>query len=425
MRLVLANPHTHNFGRSVSGALLRRKDFLKYDYFVEYLINDSTKEIAFFIDGTRSSFSGVGLSFIFSWRAFSWLELLVWMFLNKINPFRVKVYFSIEKLDAINDVLIDFSRSIVDIDDQSRLSLHRFDGMVAIHFTHYFKNIAKLSSYLKTVKNYIVLAESDLSKNQFFHKYFPEINTVYHLPFAFAERFVSSRPWGERRNKCLALGTIIRVKDAAFLDFFGGPESLHPMRKIIYENPDTHGDRIDSYIKGCEETSTVRQVNKGDSLVTRLTKHYLPFFLLEKFYPTPQIAYFRFDIVKKLNEYRMFLCSEESIGLPSVNAFEGMAAGTAYLGIDDDMYTGLGLVPGVHYISYRKDDYSDLLSKIQEYQGREGDLRRIAEIGHQYVRESFSRRRIASVLWSDLEKISSHFSRTRKVIQVCSFRKTK
>lgn len=423
MRLVLANPHTHNYGRSVSGTLLRRKDFSKYDYFVEHVINDSEKEVAFFIDGTRSSFSGIGLAAIFSWKVFAWLELLVWMLLNDINPFRIRVYFSVEALDARNDILIDFSRSIVDIDDQSKLALHQFKGIVVVHFTHYFKNVVKLSRYLKTIEYHIVVAESDLLKNPFFQKYFPEIQSVYHLPFAFAERFVSQQSWMKRLNRCLALGSITRVKDEAFLDFFKDMEGLHPMRKMIHQDINANEGIVDSFIRGFDDMSKVRKVFEGDRFITSLMKHYLPFFLLEKFYPTSQITYFKFDIVKKLNEYRMFLCSEESVGLPSINAFEGMAAGTAYLGIDDDMYTGLGLVPGVHYISYRKDDYSDLLSKIQEYQGREGDLRRIAEIGQQYVRKHFSRQRIASLLWSDLEKISSHFSRTREIIQVCSFRK--
>ncbi len=422
MRLVLANPHTHNYGRSVSGFLLRRKDFLKYDYFVEYIVNDPSKDVAFFIDGTRSSFSGIGLASLFSWKFFSWLELVAWMLLNKVNPFRVKVYFSVKKLDTENDILLDFSRSIVDIHDQSQLALNRFKGIVMIHFTHYFKNVVKLSKYLETVEHHIVVAESDLSKNLFFQRYFPGIESVYHLPFAFADRFVSQQSWGVRLNKCLALGSITRVKDKAFVDFFRDVEGLHPMRKIIHEKADVRNGAIDSFIRGFEETSGVRKISEEDNFFTRLMKRFLPFFLLEKFYPTPQITYFKFDIVKKLNEYRMFLCSEESVGLPSINAFEGMAAGAVYFGVDDDMYRGIGLLPNVHYVTYEKDNYGDLLSKIHKYQGQEESLYRIAQSGSQYVRDHFSRRQIATIFWDDLKKVSSEFRATGKICAQSSFR---
>lgn len=423
MRLVLVNPHTHNYGRSVSGVLLRRKDFLKYDYFVEHIVNDPLKDVAFFIDGTRSSFSGIGLAAIFSIKMFAWLELVIWMLLNRINPFRIKVYFSIAALNPRKDILIDFSRSIVDIDDQSRLSLHRFEGIVLVHFTHYFKNIAKLSNYLKSIKHPIVVAESDLTRNLFFQKYFPNINRVYHLPFAFAERFVSEQPLMNRQNRCLALGSITRVKDEAFLDFFKDHEGLHPMRKMIYQQITSNDSSvIDSFIRGFDDTANARKISKNEGLITRLIKRFAPFFVLEKFYPTPQVAYFKFDIVKKINEYRMFLCSEESVGLPSINTFEGMAAGAAYLGIDDDMYSGIGLIPNVHYVAYRKDDLEDLVSKIREYQGREDALVQIAQSGYEFVRSHFSRSRVASVFFGDLERISSQFDQSGSFDQTSSFR---
>lgn len=422
MRLVFANPHTHNYGRSVLGVLLRRKDFLKYDYFIDYIVKNKGKKVAFFIDGTRSSFSGIGLSGLFSFKIVAYVELIIWMIINGVNPFRIKVHFSVNKLDPKNDVLIDFSRSIVDVDDQTRLSLHEFGGLVFIHFTHYFKNVEKLSAYIKKIQNLVVIAESDLSKNDFFQSHFPEIAHVYHLPFAFADRFIPTCQWQSRLNKCLAIGSITRVKDPTFLDFFNNPEGLHPMRKIIYESSDSYRDTMDSLIRGFEDTTRARQTSPDDSLIIQIVKRHLPFFLLEKIYPTPQISYFKFDIVKKLNEYRMFLCPEESVGLPSINAIEGMAAGTAYFGIDDDMYTGIGLIPGVHYIAYKKDDLKDLVSKIRDYQIREKDLERIADSGSRYVRERFSRKQVASVLCKDFESILSKFAKSGEIYLICSFR---
>lgn len=422
MRLVLANPHTQNFGKSLSGVLLRRKDFLKYDYFIEFYINNRAREVAFLIDGTRTSFSGVGLAPIFSQRIFAWLELKMWMLINKINPFRIKVYFDIADLDPKNDILFDFSRSIVDVDNQEKLLLHRFQGIVMVHFTHYFKDVRRLASYLRTIPNYIIVAENDLTTNDFFKRHFGFVEKVYHLPFSFGKRFVPKKNFDERINKCLALGSITRVKDREFLEYFGDSEGLHLMRKRIYANPENVSDEMDSLIRGFDDTSNVREVLPGESLIARLAKKHLPFFLLEKFYPTPQIKYFQFDIVEKFNDYKMFLCSEESVGFPSINVFEGMMTQNAYVGIDDPMYTSLGMIPGKHYIGYKDNDLSDLLRKIRYYQKKPDELRQIAMAGYDFVHARFSRKMVADVFWHDLTYLSSNFSKTGKISLQCSFR---
>lgn len=423
MRLVLVNPHTQNFGKSVSGVLLRRKDFMKYDYFIEFFIKDGGRDVAFLIDGTRTSFSGVGLAALFSWKFFSWLELIIWMLLNKIDPFAVRVYFDVSKLNPQNDIIFDFSRSIVDVVDQDDLQLNRFQGVTMVHFTHYFKEIKKLARYLKLIPHCIIVAENDLTTNDFFRKYFESIGEVYHLPFAFGERFVIRKEFEDRKNKCLALGSITRVKNKEFLDFFGDAEGLHPMRKWIYANPHAYEAELDCLIRGFDDTSNVREIKDGDPFYTRLMKRHLPFFLLEKFYPTPQIAYFKFDIVSKFNEYRMFLCSEESVGLPSINVFEGMATRSAYVGVEDPMYTALGMLPGTHYIGYKENDIEDLLQKVRYYQENPKMLQNISQAGHDFVREHFSRKKVADVFWSDLKKISQNFSALQTVNFVCSFKK--
>ena len=423
MRLVLMNPHTQNFGRSVSGALLRRKDFMKYDYFIEYFINDKQRDVAFLIDGTRTSFSGIGLSWFFSLKFISWIELIIWMLLNKVDPFRVRVHFDVSELDPKKDILFDFSRSIVDIDDQNKLSLNRYAGMVLVHFTHYFKDVKRLAEYLRTIPNYVVMAENDLTTNGFFRKYFGFIHKVYHLPFAYGRRFAIRKEFENRINKCLALGSITRVKDQEFLGYFGDSEGLHPMRKKIYANPEAFSEEIDCLIRGFDDTSKVREVGPGDSILVRLMKKYLPFFLLEKFYPTPQITYFKFDIVEKFNDYKMFLCSEESVGLPSINVFEGMATENAYVGIDDPMYTSLGMIPGVHYIGYKENDLQDLLQKVRYYQQDTEKLRKIAKAGNDLVRERFSREKVAQTLWQDLGVLSEEFSASRSTDFPCSFKR--
>lgn len=422
MRLVLINPHTHAFGRSVSGALLGRKDFFKYEYFIKHFVNNKKRRVAFLIDGLRSSFSGVGLSFLFSFKIIAFFELVIWMILNRINPFGIRIYFDIESLNAQEDILFDFSRSIVDVDDQKKILLNRFNGIVIVHFTHYFKDIKKLSDYMMSISNCIVVAENDLTQNKYFKKFFSFIKNTYHLPFSYGERFVSQGDFDSRINKCLALGSITRVKNDEFINFFGDSEGLHPMRKIIFNNSTANGSEIDSLIRGFDDTSGARMVSDYDSLVVRLIKKHFPFFILEKFYPTSQINYFKFSIVDKFNQYKMFICPEESVGLPSINVFEGMACGCVFFGADDPMYTDLGMTPGVHYVAYGENSVEDLVLKIRYYQQHPDELRKISEAGSSFVRENFNQKRIANLFWGDLECILKKFSDHKKIIMPCSFK---
>ena len=297
MRLVLVNPHTQNFGKSVSGVILGRKDFMKYDYFIEFFIKDKRREVAYLIDGTRTSFSGIGVSALFSWKFFSWLELVIWMLINKINLLSVRVYFDVSKLNPEKDILFDFSRSIVDVNNEKKLQLNRFEGLVVVPFTHYFKDVKKLAQYLKTVQNYIVIAENNLTTNVFFKKYFGFVKNVYYLPFTFGKRFVTKKNFDSRINKCLALGSITRVKNKHFLEYFGDQEGLHPMRKMIYSDPKKYANEIDCLIRGFNDTLNVRGIRPSDSFLVRISRKYLPFFLLEKFFPTPQISYFKYRVV--------------------------------------------------------------------------------------------------------------------------------
>lgn len=423
MRLVLVNPHTHTFGRSVSGALFRRKDFLKYDYFIKYFVKNKNREVVFFIDGMRTSFNGVGLSALFSLKIIAFTELFVWMLLNGINPLKIRVYFDVKRLDPKRDIFFDFSRSLVDIDDQSKLKLNQFEGVSIVHFTHYFKDVRKLSNYIRTLSSCIIVAENDLTENEYFRKFFPFVKNVYQLPFAFRARFISRTDYDARINKCLALGSITRIRNKEFLDFFRDAEGLHPMRKAIYGQVDAYKNEIDSLIKGFDDTTNVRKVNSNDSLASRLAKKYLPFFILEKLYPTAQINYFKFNIVDKFNNYKMFICPEESVGLPSINVFEGMACKCAYIGIEDPMYTNIGIIPEVHYIAYKKDDLEDFILKIRYYQSHPDELKKIAEKGYDFVKRNLGREKVAEVFWRDLEVISEEFSEYGRVVPICSFKK--
>lgn len=423
MRLILVNPHTFAYAKLVSGFIFRRKMLLKYDFFTQFYIHDKQKKIAFYIDGTRSSF---GITFPFFSKTFAFLELLVWMGINGVNPARVRVYFDISKLNPHSDIIFDFSRALVDVNEKTlrRLQLNQFQGIVLIHFTHYFQNVRKISEYIKTIPYCVVVAEGDLVTNRFFNQFFGFVREVYQLPYSINERFVLGRKdFHTKMNKCMALGTLCPVEDTDFFNFFGKETALHPMRRIIYDEHHKFPDEIDSLMKEFQDVKIIKHINKGDSFILKLIKKILPCMILERIIPIPQKEYFKFDIVKKYNAYKMFVCPEEIIGLPSINVFEGMACKCVYVGIDDPMFGNIGMLPGIHYVAYRENDLEDLVSKIRYYQSHPDELEKIAEQGYHFARNHFNRKNISEVFWNDLEKMSDYFSERKAVAITCSFKR--
>ena len=174
------------------------------------------------------------------------------------------------------------------------------------------------------------------------------------------------------------------------------------MGKEIYRNKEKLKNVIDSFITSLNKTIDLKQIHPEDSLTIRLAKRYLPYVLLENLVPNHKNTYFSFDIVAKYNAYRMFISPEEIIGLPSINAIEGMACGAAFIGIDHPMYIDIGLIPNVHYIAYKNQNLEDLVQRIQYYQQYPEECEKIAQAGYQFVSSNFTPEAVAKRLWESL-----------------------
>ncbi|MDD9898253.1 MAG: glycosyl transferase family 90, partial [Candidatus Melainabacteria bacterium] len=103
-------------------------------------------------------------------------------------------------------------------------------------------------------------------------------------------------------------------------------------------------------------------------------------------------------------QYMMVIAPEEIIGLPSISFVEAMACRCAYLGVDSEIYTNLGLEAGKHYIGY-DGTLDDLLSKVKYYQEHTDELEIIAEAGYQFIRENLSDRVIKARFYRDLSQL--------------------
>jgi len=421
MRLILANPHVHYYGKTVRNFLLNNRHVVKYPFVIDYYMKDKQKDIAILIDGTRSSLNELGIRFKLYPYFFSYLEFILWCFLNGLNPLRFKIFFNTEELNPKNDIILNFSFTTLDAfpRNNEHVVFCKYKGLIFTHLTHYLRNTEMIAENISKISNSILVAENNLVRNIYFKHFFSTIKRVYQLPFCFHNRFKNIKPFSERINKCFAVGACSDL-GPEYETFFGKKPSFHPMRRTIYEAASEISSCIDSYISNFDDARKLNEIKPNDSLLTKWSKKHLPYFILVKIIPNFFTRYYKFNIVEKFNTYRMFISPEEVFGLPSINVFEGMACGSGLIAIDDPMYRNLGLIPGTHYITYKENNLDDLLATIKYYQNNPEELKVISQNGCDYVRKHFNEKVVAELFWKDLDYFSRKFDQRDLVFQ-CSF----
>lgn len=241
--------------------------------------------------------------------------------------------------------------------------------------------------------------EIDLGQNDFVRKF---INIVgvksIACPYIFADRFYNKNK--KRLNKIMAIGTLSTCKghpDYKLYREFFKTEWIQPLRKMIFDHANDYPKEIDSYISYILEDK--KQINRTDNWFIKIVKK-----IKNRFTPWTQSKYTSFDMVEKFNEYKMFVCPEELVGFPGIGFVEGMACGTAYVGLNAYYYRQLGLVPGIHYISY-DGTMEDLVAKVRYYQLHTEELDTIARAGETFIRNNFNTKIVAERFFADLEKL--------------------
>jgi hypothetical protein len=241
--------------------------------------------------------------------------------------------------------------------------------------------------------------EVDLSKTSaIFQKYYHITLPWVCIPFVFAERFKNNKPFNQRKNKAFSVGTITYKTHPEFVDVYGDPCD-QPVRKFVKDNPDFFAETADCYSSDYLEDDDVKEVKPTDNVIVKFYKR-----VHNRFNTGRQKKYFSFDMVEKFNEYKMHIVGEEILGIPGIGYVEGMACGSAYIGLDSPMYRDLGLIPGVHYIAY-DGTKEGLRSTIEYWQRPENqpELEKIAATGCKFVRENFRGDKVAHDLIESLK----------------------
>ena len=403
MRLCFYNPHTGLIGTTVYHKLFKKTFHAKYGYLLK-LLQDQQYSTAIVVDGTVSSFPIEYLTKnTLVLKIIAFFEIYIWCFIHQINPFRKTLIFSAKHLDSATDILYGFAALGSPFYDQKlteKSIFKKFAGKKMLYMSHYFTKTGVYSNHIKSTGVFCATAEADLSTSLFFNHYYSFMKNVYILPFALRKRYVQTVDFHSRKAKCLAIGTTHDLKvDDYTRDYclFFKTTNYHKMRRLIYENKEALAETMDSYIYPYEDMQIPN---------SRFYQKWLIYKYWYKLFHMEQIRYFQFDIIQKYNEYMMFVSPEEDVGLPSVNFIEGMACGCAFLGVNHHMYSDIGLVNGVHFITY-DGTLKGLQKMICHYQSHLDQLEAIARNGYDYIRECFFEERVRAIFWRDLESYIS------------------
>ena len=215
----------------------------------------------------------------------------------------------------------------------------------------------------------------------------------------FAERFKNIKPFKERQNKCFSTGTITYKKHEEFLSVYGDPCD-QPARKFVKDNPDFFKGTVDCYSSDYLEDNPGKVILKSDNAIVKVYKK-----LYNRTHVGKQKKYFSFNMVEKFNDYKMHFLGEEILGVPGIGYVEGMACGSAYIGLDSSMYRDFGLIPGVHYITY-DGTKEGLRETVQYWQRPENQdrLEEIARTGSEFVRVNFCGENAAKLILEGLKQ---------------------
>ena len=365
---------------------------IKHGYILRYLLDNPDKfEVCNYIsDEGFTLYTGGPKILVKTLSKFAYIENKITLLKNGINPSKIKVLTRPDQLKK-DDIVIMYNAS---------------GGLSCMNASNVFKAVSMIhfhgkqgeSDAINNAGVNCIFNEVNLQDSSEIFRRFYDINLPWIVhPFVFAERFKNVKPFKERKNKCFSTGTITYKSHQEFIEVYGDPCD-QPARKFVKNNPEFFKNTVDCYNSDYLEDNPGKKFRTSDNAVVKLYKK-----IYNRTHVGKQKRYFSFDMVEKFNEYKMHLIGEEILGVPGIGFVEGMACGSAYIGLDSPMYRNYGLIPGEHYITY--DGTKEGLKKTVEYWQRpenQIELEAIAKRGCDFVRENFRGEKVAKKLINDL-----------------------
>ncbi len=393
-RIIFVNLHTSwMLVRNSQVIYFKTSAALKHRYILDYLLNNPDYEVCNFI--TKDGFSLVPKNggILNMLHALRFCENKIILKKNGIDHRKVTVIKNVAEIRPDDIVILYNVMGSTNYNIGAQISA--FKALSMLHFHGRKEENAQIEK--ANIQCYF--NEVDLSKSSdLFNKYYHVERPWLVIPFVFADRFQNLKPFAERQNKCFSTGTITYKEHEEFLSVYGDPCD-QPARKFVKDNPEFFKDTVDCYSSDYLEDEPGKKYVAGENWFVRLYKKYYNLRHVGK-----QKKYFSFNMVEKFNDYKMHLLGEEILGVPGIGFVEGMACGSAYIGLDSPMYRDYGLIPGVHYITY-DGTKEGLRATVEHYQKAENqeELEHIAKAGCDFVRKNFCGPKVAEKLMEGLK----------------------
>lgn len=396
MRIIFVNLHAAWMLVKNSAVLIfKNSPALKHKYLLDFLLDNPEVEVATLLnDRAFSIYTHGGKLFqkflnIFAPVEYNWI-------LKKNNIDKRKII----RLKSVDDIREDDIIILYNLFSDTFSGLENVKGTKILSFLHFHGN-REDSPRIEQLGIDAIFNEVNLQENcELFRKFYDVKAPWIIIPFIPAARFKRIKPFSERINKAFSVGTITYKTHPEFIEVYGDPCD-QPIRKAVKDNSEFFKDTADSYSSDYNEDDTVKVVLPSDNIFQRYSKK-----IYNRLHNGRQKRYFSFDMVEKFNDYKMHIVGEEILGIPGIGFAEGMACGSAYIGLDIPAYRDWGLIPGVHYISY--DGTKEGLKSTIEFWQRPGNqekLEKIANAGYEFVKENFTHEKVGHHLLDEFKKI--------------------
>lgn len=294
----------------------------------------------------------------------------------------IKFVYNISELNSQCDVLLNFNSHLGK--SQFTKNLNKFNGVKVYHVNDYFWNRPGSDLNKLMINSGVDFLMGYAQHDKFcsyFQKTFPTyINKTISVPFGFSERFLTLKRFSDRKNKCVALGSVnpLRPNDVDETNYiesaghFNDEIWFHKFRRQIVEQRNSIEFQIDSL---------------------------LPIY--------PVYKDFKYDLVQKFNEYKMFVSCESIFNFPPAKYFEGPASGTVLFCSDHECNKVLGFESEINCVMYEKNSLDDLIEKIKYFMEKPSELETIQRAGTKFVIENYSHKQIAKKLFLDIQSYTS------------------
>lgn len=390
---IIHNPHSIWYKQTLGNFFTGRTYWNgKYEYLLDEILLDK-KSVKCLITPSKDTFFKYKKSKFFIEK----VKFKIWLRINNLSSKKFKCI----KLNETNEddtIVTHINPYFADLNDNMSYWEYNIDifskskSKLLINLSHYGYNTNISSFLLNTISSKITFwSENDLINNS---DYFNSNFTWYKkkilvIPFVPQKRFVEKKSISGV-NKCLAIGTLtFPIIDDNFLIHY--PDGiLQPNRKLIFENKENLKDLLDSKISPISEKINIKSNKYSVSylkkcLVLSLKVLFPRLNIICKDYDR---GYFDFDMVEVFNQFKLFVCPEEIIGLPGIGFVEGMSCGNVLIGVSK-YYQGFEMIPGKHYIEY-DGSIKDLKFKIKYFIDRPKQLNEIKLNSIQFANKTFN-----------------------------------